>query len=59
MKQAAFRLVAFVVATQLVLVAGTLAACFITNAKECKGDRISELLTYISAQAFALYASEK
>lgn len=59
MKQAAFKLVAFVVATQLVLVSGTLAACFITNAEECKGDRISEPLTYISGQFFALSASEK
>tara|TARA_B100001564_G_C20406783_1_gene563756 strand:+ start:82 stop:261 length:180 start_codon:yes stop_codon:yes gene_type:complete len=59
MKRAAFRLVAFVVATQLALVAGTLAACFIYETKECTGDKISELLAYISAQTFALYASEK
>lgn len=35
MNRAAFKLVASVVATQLVLVSGTLAACFITNAEEC------------------------
>jgi hypothetical protein len=59
MKRAAFKLVAFVVAVQLALVTGTMAACFFTRNDKCTGDRVSELLTYISAQAFALYASEK
>ena len=59
MKLAAFKLVAFVVAAQLVLVSGTMAACFITRNDKCNGDRISELVTYISEQAFALYAAEK
>lgn len=59
MKLAAFKLVAFVVAMQLVIVTATLAACFFTRNEKCTGDRISETLTYISAQAFALYASEK
>ena len=59
MKRAAFRLVAFVVATQLVLVAGTLAACFITRNDKCDGSKMSEMLTAITASAFALYASEK
>lgn len=59
MKRAAFKLVAFVVAAQLILVAGTIVGCFFTRNDKCTGDRVSELLTYISAQAFALYASEK
>ena len=59
MKQAAFKLVAFVVAVQLAIVMGTVAACFITRNEKCTGDKVSELLTYISAQAFALYAAEK
>ena len=59
MKRAAFKLVAFVVAVQLTIVIGTVAACFITRNDKCTGDKVSELLTYISAQAFALYAAEK
>jgi hypothetical protein len=58
MKRAAFKLVAFVVAVQLVIVTSTLAACLFTRNDKCTGDKLSELLTYISAQAFALYAAE-
>jgi hypothetical protein len=59
MKHAAFKLVAFVVAVQLALIAGILTGCFFTRNEKCTGDKISEMLTYISAQAFALYAAEK
>jgi hypothetical protein len=59
MKQAAFKLVAFVVAAQLGIAILTIAACFITKSNKCTGDKVSELLTNISAQAFALYAAEK
>ena len=59
MKRAAFRLVAGVVAAQLVIVSSTLAACFVTRNDKCDGSKVSEMLTAITAQAFALYASEK
>ena len=59
MKSAAFQLVALVVAVQLGIVTGTIIGCFITDNNKCDGKNVSELLTYISAQAFALYASEK
>lgn len=59
MKRAAFRLVAGVVAAQLVIVSSTLAACFVTGNDRCDGSKVSEMLTAITAQAFALYASEK
>jgi hypothetical protein len=59
MKQAAFKLVAFVVAAQLGIAILTIAACFITKSDKCTADKVSELLTNISAQAFALYAAEK
>ena len=59
MKQAAIKPVAYVVALQLAIVMGTVAACFIARNDQCTGDKVSELLTYISAQAFALNATEK
>jgi hypothetical protein len=59
MKTAAFKLVAGVVAAQLVIVSTTLAACFVTRNAKCDGSKVSEMLTAITAQAFALYASEK
>ncbi len=59
MKQAAFKLVAFVVASQLVIAILIIAACFITKSEKCTGEKVGELLTNISAQAFALYAAEK
>ena len=51
MKQAAFKLVAFVVAAQLAIAVLTIAACFITKSDKCTGDKVGELLTNISAQA--------
>ena len=59
MKQAAFKLVAFVVAGQLAVALLTITACFITGSDKCTGEKVGELLTNISAQAFALYAAEK
>ena len=59
MKRAAFNLVAGVIALQLVIVGGVLYGCFITKSEKCTGDRAGELMMYIAAQSFALYASEK
>jgi len=59
MKQAAFYLVASVISIQLLIVAGVLYGCFRTGAVKCTGDRAGELMLYITAQSFALYAAEK
>jgi hypothetical protein len=59
MKKAAFYLVAGVISIQLLMVAGVLTGCFITKNNKCDGTKTSELMTYIVAQSFALYASEK
>ena len=59
MKKAAFYLVAGVISIQLIMVAGVLAGCFIKPNTKCDGSKSSELMTYIVAQSFALYASEK
>ena len=59
MKRAAFNLVAGVIAVQLLIVGGVLIGCFRTGAQKCTGDRTGELMMYITAQSFALYASEK
>jgi hypothetical protein len=42
-----------------VIVGGVLIGCFKTQAEKCTGDRAGELMMYIAAQSFALYASEK
>lgn len=59
MKRNAFYLVAGVISTQLLMITLTLGGCFITQSEKCDGSRISELMTYIVAQSFALYAAEK
>ena len=59
MKSAAFKLVAFVVGAQVLLLIGVSAGCLITKDQRCTGDKIQEMLTAITAQAFALYAAEK
>ena len=59
MKRAAFYLVAGVIAVQLLIAGGILIGCFKTQAEKCTGDKVGELLMYITAQSFALYASEK
>ena len=59
MKKAAFYLVAGVISIQLIIIAAAIAGCFVTRAQKCDGGKTSELMTYIVAQSFALYASEK
>ena len=59
MKRAAFYLVAGVIAVQLLIAGGILIGCFATKDEKCTGDKVGELLMYITAQSFALYASEK
>jgi hypothetical protein len=59
MKKAAFKLVAAVIFVQLIIVAGVLIGCFRTGAEKCTGNRAGELMMYITAQSFALYAAEK
>ena len=59
MKKAAFKLVAAVIFVQLIIVAGVLIGCFRTGAEKCTGNRVGELMMYITAQSFALYAAEK
>ena len=58
MRSAAFKLVALVVSVQLALLIGIAVGCF-TTPKECSGDRARDLMQYITAQSFALYAAEK
>jgi hypothetical protein len=58
MKSAAFKLVAFVIGIQLVIVSGISVGCF-TTPKECTGQKAVELLHFVTAEAFALYAAEK
>ena len=59
MKKAAFYLVAGVISIQLIIIAAAITGCFVTRAQKCDGEKTSELMTYIVAQSFALYASEK
>jgi len=59
MRRAAFKLVAFVVGFQLLLVGGLAAGCLFTRDDRCTGDRINDLLQAIATQTFALYAAEK
>lgn len=59
MRKAAFKLVAAVISIQLLIMAGVLIGCFRTNNERCDGSKVSELMTYITAQSFALYAAEK
>ena len=57
MRRQAFFLVAGVLGVQLIIMSGVLVGCFRT--KECKGEKVAELMTFITAQSFALYAAEK
>ena len=61
-------LVAGVVAFQLLIVSGTLVGCFITYPKivnrepgdaRCSGENVTEIMSLVVTQAFALYAAEK
>ena len=57
MHKQAFYLLAGVLGIQLAIMSGVLFGCFRTQ--KCDGERISELMTFITAQSFALYAAEK
>ena len=59
MRKAAFYLLAGVIASQLVIVAGVLAACFYTSSPKCTGNKVSELMQLIVGQSFMLYGAEK
>ena len=66
MKRAAFYLVGTVISIQLLIMAGVLVGCFARSSElegnpgeRCSGDKVSELMTFITAQSFALYAAEK
>ena len=59
MKRAAFYMVVGVISTQLLIIAAAITGCFITRTDKCDGSKSAELMTYIVAQSFALYASEK
>lgn len=59
MKRHVFYLIVGVISTQLLIITGTLTACFITRTEKCDGSRSAELMTFIVAQSFALYAAEK
>ena len=59
MRRPAFYLLAGIISFQLVIVAGVIAGCFVTKTERCTDGQAAELMTYIVAQAFALYAAEK
>ncbi len=59
MKRSAFYLVVGVIFTQLVIISAAIVGCFVTRAEKCDGSKTTELMTYIVAQSFALYAAEK
>jgi len=59
MRRAAFYLVAAVIGVQLMIATATVAGCLILKDKRCTGKHVSELMMYITAQTFALYAAEK
>lgn len=72
MKKSAFILLASVIGAQLLILAGVIAGCFNvypTIAQDfhhddpsdprCSGGKVSEMLTMIVSQSFALYAAEK
>jgi len=59
MRRAAFYLVAFVLGVQLAIAAGSIAGCLYLKDRRCTGEQVSELMLYITAQTFALYAAEK
>ena len=41
------------------LLAGSLVGCFIFNIRACTGERLSEQLSLLTSQAFALYIAER
>ena len=60
MKTLAIKLVFFVVAVELVIVGGAAVGCFTTSdCNDKDSDNITQMLSSIAAQSFALYAAEK
>ena len=59
MRRYAFWLLASVIGWQLILISLTLIACLRTGSTKCTGQRMAELISTLTAQSFALYASEK
>ena len=60
MKSLAIKLVFFVVAVELIIVGGAAVGCFTTDkCDEKESDNITQMLSSIAAQSFALYAAEK
>ena len=72
MKKWAFILLASVITSQILLLGGVIIGCFTIYPKiakdyhhddpsdpRCSGQKVSEMLTMIVSQSFALYAAEK
>ena len=59
MKKYAFWLLASVIGWQLTLISLTLIACLRTKTLSCSDGRLAEMVLSLTAQSFALYASEK
>lgn len=55
----ALRLLTWVIIGNFSLITVGLLGCFITRVPKCTGDRISEQLSLVTTQAFALYLGEK
>ena len=58
-KRAAFYLLAGIIAVELLILAGSTAACFTMRIDKCDGKQITQALNGMVASAFALYAAEK
>ena len=58
-KRAAFYLLAGIIGVELLILAGSTAACFALKVNKCDGKQISQALNGMVASAFALYAAEK
>ena len=59
MKRYAFWLLASVIGWQLTLISLTLTACLKSKKLNCTDGRMAEMVLSLTAQSFALYASEK
>ncbi len=60
MKTLVIKLIFFVVAVELVIVGGAAVGCFTTDkCDEKDSDNITQMLSTIATQSFALYAAEK
>jgi hypothetical protein len=52
-------LLAGIISVELLILAGSTAACFSMRVDKCDGKQISQALNGMVASAFALYAAEK